>query len=102
VSGGVLRQRGARSAESERLIDGYGNRTEEVHMTSEGDGEHAQFDPAQRREVLDLVEAMPWGDMEGAIRTMEESLRLGGGQGLSEERARSTVCGGWSRRGIPR
>jgi hypothetical protein len=33
-----------------------------------------QLNPHQRQEALALIEQIPWGDMDGAIRTIEESL----------------------------
>lgn len=35
-----------------------------------------QFDANQRAEALELIEKLPWGDMDMSIRTLEEALRL--------------------------
>lgn len=35
-----------------------------------------QFDEGQRTRTLELVESMPWGDIDGAIRTIDKSLLL--------------------------
>ena len=34
----------------------------------------AQFSPEQRRRIVALVEAVPWGDMDADIRDLEETL----------------------------
>ena len=34
----------------------------------------AQFSPEQRRRIVALVEAVPWGDMDPNIRDLEEAL----------------------------
>jgi hypothetical protein len=35
-----------------------------------------QFDDNQSASALALIEALPWGDVDGALRLMEEALRL--------------------------
>lgn len=40
------------------------------------DGSPSQWTSAQREQVLALVDSVPWGDIDGGIRTVEEGLRL--------------------------
>ena len=35
-----------------------------------------QFDPDQRRRALELIESLPWGDVEGHLVSMERALEL--------------------------
>ena len=34
-----------------------------------------QFNPHQQRRALALLESLPWGDIDGALTTLEEALR---------------------------
>jgi hypothetical protein len=50
--------------------------TANVHVRRAGMGREKQFDSDQRERALELLESLPWEDLDGARRTIEETLRL--------------------------